>query len=299
MISTILDKVGIDYAGGTSCPVCGGEDRFYYVGNKKLFACRKDPKHWEPLKSLLLRHTDDRKLVEDLLKQAGSSDFQKKTEDSDRHKRRMKAIFASSKPISKPGCRKAVDYIKSRTGCTTKFAKNLDLRSAESQPFYENGEIVGNYPTIVNIIRKNGNLSSMSLTYLMSDGEKSKKILPYLNGSDGTYSQTHDIETGRVVVGEGAEDVFKFSYDNKMVGHIAHGRTQLEKYVPPTYVTDLIILADNDKSYTGQASAFKLASKLIGWVNVRVYLAGVGFVDGMGVDYCDTMSNSPSITGVR
>jgi putative DNA primase/helicase len=68
----------------------------------------------------------------------------------------------------------------------------------------------------------------------------------------------------------------------------------MEKWEPPQGVEEVVICADNDISFTGQAAAFQLAKRL----NLKGVKARVEIPPMSGVDWCDLRSAEPAATPI-
>jgi len=89
-----------------------------------------------------------------------------------------------------------------------------------------------------------------------------------------------------LVVGEGLETVLSGMDEYGCPGYACISAGNLEEVIIPDAISEIIILSDNDRSFTGQKSAFVLARKLDTQKrNVRVVMRSV-----VGLDFNDGVS---------
>ena len=85
-----------------------------------------------------------------------------------------------------------------------------------------------------------------------------------------------------ISVAEGIETALAYYQDTGIPSWSCDCASNLERFVPPEGVKNVVIIADDDESFTGYASAFVLAKRLKAkGINVNV----VGILEGVGDGY--------------
>lgn len=125
----------------------------------------------------------------------------------------------------------------------------------------------GRHPAMLALMRyPNGEAASIHRTYLTEDGRKAavSEVKKFMAGKP---LPTASIRLGTaglsVGIAEGIETALAASRWFMEPVWAASNATLLEAWVPPAGVRRVLIAGDNDKSFTGQASAFVLARRLV------------------------------------
>jgi putative DNA primase/helicase len=125
----------------------------------------------------------------------------------------------------------------------------------------------GIHPAMVALMRyPNGEAASIHRTYLTADGRKAavNGVKKFMQGKPLQTSSIRLGASGRCVgIAEGIETALAASRRFLEPVWAAANAVLLESWVPPAGVQRVLIAADNDTSYTGQASAFVLARRLV------------------------------------
>lgn len=182
--------------------------------------------------------------------------------------RLREGLWNSGVPIS-PGD-PAHLYLKSR-----KLSPNSEeLRFVEKCKWQEKGEPAQWLPAMVaRVTNPDGTMATLHRTYLDGKGGKAnirepRKLLPgrlhpgaaiRLYPMDGRLGLTEGIETGMAA---------HLRFGVPVWAVISAGR--LIQFAIPHDVSDLIILGDNDESFTGQSSAYNLAYRVMTQQHVSV-----------------------------
>jgi putative DNA primase/helicase len=151
---------------------------------------------------------------------------------------------------------------------------------------------------------KDGNRVSYKIIHLNDDGTKAdvpvvKKTLPCERSTDGMAVRLFKADK-QLAVCEGIETALAFHQDNGIPTWALDNAQNMKKFVPPTTVEQLIIVADMDSSFTGQASAYELARKFSNLLNndcyalksVNVYLIinnSIIIDSGQKIDYLNIL----------
>lgn len=97
-----------------------------------------------------------------------------------------------------------------------------------------------------------------------ADIEKPKKLLPGLKKLTGASIQLSDVpEDGLLGIAEGIETALSCFQLFNIPTWAAVSAGMLEAWIPPKGVKKVAVFADNDKNYTGQAAAYRLANRLV------------------------------------
>ena len=146
---------------------------------------------------------------------------------------------------------------------------------------------------LASVMDSTGRCLSVHRTYLTSTGEKAavktaRKLMPPSDRLHNVAIRLAPVDNGWLAVAEGVETALAYSTLWGVPCWSTVSAGLLESFSPPEGVTLLTIAGDNDRSYTGQASAFKLAKRLVQErpeIEVRVHLP-----IGEGSDFADDFS---------
>lgn len=170
------------------------------------------------------------------------------------------------------------------------------LREAEVM-YYDEGKATRKYTCMLARIMTPDNLpASLSVTYL-HNGKKAdvlcpRKILPpakpIKGGSVRLFPLTWDKGKQRILgIAEGIETALAASELYHVPVWAALTAGQLQDFQPPTEAQKIIVFADRDESFTGEAAAYALAKRLKSkGLDVEV------FVPSKVGDWCDVMMDS-------
>jgi putative DNA primase/helicase len=139
-----------------------------------------------------------------------------------------------------------------------------------SQGYWEDGKKVGEYPAMAHLVSdKDGNPATWHITYLTERGEKApvfsaKKLMtPSRDWKGGAIRLCCKYSDGKTLgIAEGVETALACA---DWLGHpvwAAVNANNLAAFEPPEWVERLVIFADNDGTFTGQAAAFELARRM-------------------------------------
>lgn len=147
---------------------------------------------------------------------------------------------------------------------------------------------------------KNGMAVSFHRTYLDGAGGKlegvdcNKKMSPALvdSLSGGAVRLFPHEESSVLGIAEGIETALAAYQDFAVPFWAATTAILLEKWVPPENITDVVIVGDNDRTFTGQAAAYSLAKRLVISFkkNISVYIPEI-----TGSDWLDMVVTCKSV----
>jgi len=136
---------------------------------------------------------------------------------------------------------------------------SADVRGHPSLTLFDGNKSMGQYPAMLALIRNNKGVPiSIHRTYITPDGKQKKIMPPIENITGGAVRLGEPKDT--LVLAEGIETALAAWV---ITGHpawatiSAHGLAEFKSI--PRHVKKLIIAADNDESFTGQAAAFECA----------------------------------------
>jgi putative DNA primase/helicase len=152
---------------------------------------------------------------------------------------------------------------------------------------WEEGVKLGPFQSMVALIQDaNGVGVSWHITYTSSGqklkGMTSRKIMPPKGTITGSAIRLHDHE-GHICLAEGVETALASSEISGLPAFSVMNAHCMSTFEPPKDVYNVTIFADNDRSFVGQSSAYKLAEKLI----KRGIEASVKIAPTIGEDWLD------------
>ena len=244
------------------CPVCDGVDRYRFddkegrgtwicshCGSGDGFALLRNIFGWS--------FSDAAKKVDEIVGtvQAGAV-AQDRTEKEKIEA--LKSAWAASRAVTKGD--PVWLYLNRRTGIEVIPA---DLRFHPGMKHPDGGA----FPVMLaRMSYPDGSGASLHRTYLTADGQKApvlkaRMFMPGrpLNAAAVRLSNA----SSRMGIAEGIETALSASKRFGVPVWAATNATLLESWVPPAGVTEVLIAADNDASWTGQAAAYALARRLV------------------------------------
>tara|TARA_R110001599_G_scaffold350254_1_gene580016 strand:+ start:3048 stop:4070 length:1023 start_codon:yes stop_codon:yes gene_type:complete len=173
-----------------------------------------------------------------------------------------------------------------------------DLKEVESLPYWQDGRILGAYPSMIGLIRNlAGDVVSLHRTYLNPQGHKAnvpstKKLMsPALSGAASGCTIQLFKPTSQLAIAEGIETALAVHLSTNLPVWAAISATMLEKVQIPASVQEVFIMADKDVSGAGERSANKLAQRLLkedGNITVKICLPPLAIPEGKkSIDWLD------------
>lgn len=304
------------------CPCTGaGIDRFRFsdTGGDGRYFCQCAPMSgtgFDLLSCKLgLRFEDVARQVDDMIgNKLHGSERMEMTEEMKKRKDNLHRLVKLSKdcvPIGVSGWSGiAVDYFLSRKIDCRDLPPTSEIMHANSVPYYdENGKMLGRYPAIVTrVTGALGKPVTLHVTYLDDSGTSprkfepkgggpSRKMLPPAKPMKGAAAKLHAPVDGNLGIGEGLESTLSASLlfgGLPVWAALTAGMMETMDIDCIADVNDLYIFADNDKNFHGQASAYKLANRIVArHEHVRVH---VKIPDKCGDDWNDVLVRTYSVT---
>jgi putative DNA primase/helicase len=264
----VLQFIGIDarHLSGRHqpCILCGGRDRARWVRDKELYYCNQcGCKH--PITLAMAYLNLPFKAVAQLIRPTARTvkmtniiSIDKKTNEA-----RLKKIHGG---LQKLHSSNAAGLYLIQRGLSTP-PDNAYFHPGI--PYYDNGEKLGVFPCLVSRFQTpTGLTASYHITYLTEDGQKApvptpKKFLPVIHDLAGGAIRL--AEAGETLgISEGIETGLALMAGEGIPVWAAASSVLLEKVQVPDSVKLVVIAADSDKSFTGQAAAYALAKRLAG-----------------------------------
>ena len=167
--------------------------------------------------------------------------------------------------------------------------------------YFDNGQLIGEFPAIVSIVRTPTNESStLHITYITEDGEKAnvpaqKKIAPVIQSYKGGAIRLFQVKE-TLAIAEGIETALAYYQHEGIPTWSVLNAVNMACFEPPDGIKYLYIIADEDENGTGVKSAYTLFNKikLAGVIKpcvVRILKDGVYYDWGMKMDYLDYLNS--------
>ncbi len=265
------------------CPLCEGKDRFRftdYQGNGEYFCSGCGPGSGFDL--IMGRNDWDfahaAQEVDKVLGTEVKEVFQPRV-DFEKRRRDMNSMWSNATD------RGLVDeYLHSRGLTRTTRESTRDLRGHPQMFLVGSNE---RHRGMLALIRnKDGAAISIHRTYIDLG---MRKVLPPLETIKGCAIRLgYTSSAKKLIIGEGIETVLSGMEEFGGAGYACISAGNMEEVILPEAVSTIIILADNDKSFTGQKSAFALARKL----DAKKHTVEVVMKADSGLDWNDQAAGS-------
>lgn len=263
----------------TSCPICGGADRYRYDnkrGDGDWFCnvCGVGDGFKLITGALGIGFAEAAKRIDSIVGNIEpETPFENKI-NIEKRRNLLNKVWAEAKNPSV-----VAQYLAGRGIRTDVIANARDLRGTDRLYHHEDGAY---YPGMLALIRdKNGEPVSIHRTYFMNK-QKEKKIMPPISTIKGCCIRLGDPDS-TLIIAEGIETALAATMMLRFPAWAtisAHGMESLQSI--PKHVTRVIVCADNDESFTGQAAAFACAKYMklrLGIPNTEVVMSPVSGYD--------------------
>lgn len=262
------------------CPICGGEDRFRLIdkdGGARWICNQCGSGDGMDLLMAVLG-CDFNAAAEKLKPIVGGIEYVQPSRGPDKAERmrRVKNNVEMWNEAGDSGLEMLHEYLGSRKIHPNTYT-GVDLRVHLSLPYYDDdGKRGKDMPCMLaRISTAEGKLAALHRTYLHKtpDGKfvTKKKISSTSREWRGGAIRLFRTDKSRhLIVGEGIETVmsvramFAKKLDGKLIPCWAGvSANNLEKMAIPEHITNILIAADNDYTFTGQKAAYALANRLV------------------------------------
>ncbi len=218
-----------------------------------------------------------------------------------KNKERLKRIYARLKRITSDS--PAMLYFKKR-GINVIPEQNCFYNPVV--PYFDNGEKTGLFPAIVSrFCDAEGETSTYHITYIDKEGNKldcssPKKMLPVIKPMVGGAIRLFSTEGTLLAITEGIETAMAVHEETGYPVWASGSAYLMANLKLPKKINEIIIFADNDRSFTGQKAAYELANRLVTQENRKVKVVNLQYDDkeiveivdeGMDKDYLDYLND--------
>lgn len=252
------------------CPMCGGKDRYRFTDYKRTggYICNQCTPQGGDFASLAMAYFDlsfkdlarqvesilgvDKQPKKHTKKEAQMEDVNTTTA---KFLDRIRAECLPATPDSPPAL-----YLRKR-GITIPCPPTIRYLPS----YLQDGKP---YPCLIaRLDNPDGERVSYKIIHLTPDGDKApveivKKTLPCEREFNGSAIRLFKPENGILAIAEGIETALAYTQRNGYPCWSVDNAHNMTHFLPPSSVTQLIIVADTDPSFTGQAAAFTLANSL-------------------------------------
>ncbi len=256
------------------CPMCGGVDRFTYdnKGGNGSFICRKCPAAGDGVELVKrfkgIEFKEAATLIESFI---GSAHVRapQAAPDGQKQKTAMADLWRRGRRLT--GEDIASRYLRGRNIELTEYPSAI--RVVNSLPYFFEDKITGYFQGMIANFRSPDNTSGIiHRTYLEEPGKKAavpkaKMFMPGRVPPGGAVRLAPAAET--MGVAEGIETALAAASLHGIPVWATLSAGALTKWEPPAGAKHIIIFADVDATFTGQVSAYQLATRLIRceWAN--------------------------------
>lgn len=266
---SILTVLGIDERALSGkhgpCPMCGGKDRFRFddrEGRGTYFCSGCGAGDGVQLAMGITGQSfrDVARAVERIAGTARPSNTKPERSDDDKL-RALRRAFLESKPIERGD--EACRYLAGRGLRLYDLPESIRLHPG--MPYRDGGAVMGTFPTMLaTVTDAAGRALSMHRTFIQ-DGTKApvpapKKLMQGLPLSGAAIRLTPVSRS--LGIAEGIETALAASELFEVPVWSCISTAGIESFEPPEGVRHVIVFADNDANFAGQAAAYRAAHRL-------------------------------------
>lgn len=266
------------------CPLCGGKDRFRFddkQGNGTFYCSKCGAGRGI---DLVMRVTgnDFKTAATDVEKAAGfvKSEAYRSAVSDEAKIASLKKVWSESKQITETS--QVVAYLSGRGLIAPKSLRTMPMA------YRDGSDYLGMFETMLaKVSGPDGKGVTIHRTYL-KDGKKAsvpspKKLMPGLPLKGAAIRLFPHGEC--LGIAEGIETAIAASMRFDVPVWSCVSASGIESFIPPAEVKRVIVFADNDESFTGQAAAFAFAKRMANKVKVEIEMPTISgdWADMVGV----------------
>lgn len=252
------------------CPLCEGKDRFRFMkldgpGRWICNQCGSNDAMNLVMEVNNMTFQEAAEMIRPMVGQADYCAVPKREDDAD-IKLRTSALMDTWRDA---GQRELMEEYLLGRGLPKESFNQASLRCG-TVDYYDDGKKQGEYPCMMARVTNSSNLTvALHKTYFLSKTEKSRKLSKTVGPMSGGAIRLFKLEGETLIVAEGIETALAARHLYKQrTGKIvpawatvsANGMRNL---AIPKAIKKVIIMADNDASFTGQSAAYDLANRLV------------------------------------
>ena len=272
------------------CPICGGKDRWRFDDKQGSgsFYCSSCGAGDGVMLVMLFKNLDFKNAAMQIEAAAGfvkSSTYEAKATDEQKRKA-LNAVWAGARRVEHgdPVC----GYLEGRGIRMTYISPALRFHPALKYYRESESQVEGVFEAVLAIVTApDGSGATIHRTYI-KDGQKAPVANPkkLMQGMPIKGAAIRLFPVAEVLgVAEGIETALAAAQLFNVPTWACVSAGGMESFAPPAEVKKLVIFADNDASFTGQAAAYKLANRLtIAGLVVEVRIPGE-----VGKDWADVV----------
>lgn len=249
------------------CPWCGGKDRFRFTnrdGSGAFFCGQCGPK--TPVDFIMHRRGWDfataAKEIEALMGDIKADPIRRQATGGNMS---MKRFWQSSEEIVRGDF---VDrYLRSRGIAIDSFPSGL-RKHPVAEHIDENGLRTVHPAMLAKLVKPDGSGTNVHRTYLTRDGRKAdvqpQRKMMAGGVAEGSAVRLFENVADTLGIAEGIETALSAAALFSVPVWSGLNTSIMKGWMPPDHITRVIIFADRDGNFAGQAAAYALASKLTG-----------------------------------
>lgn len=252
----------------TSCPQCGGVDRFRWTnraGSGDSICTHCGSRSGIDL-VMAMRQCDFREARRFVLEQIGTAPVEapKAPRNNERVLQRLEATWKAARRLD--GDDPASRYLRSRGINFDEYPTQLRFHNRAAYR-HEDGHVTNHPALIAKMVGTDAKAWTLHTTFLDQYGNKAdlpkvRKLAPFAVPLGGAVRLSRSADT--MGIAEGIETALSAAqlFDVPVWAALSAGA--MVKWDPPTTARSILIFGDADSGYAGQAAAYTLAHKLAG-----------------------------------